>query len=262
MIYVKNISINYSNKKILNNVSFRVIHKDFFGIIGKNGAGKSTLLKILCNITKSYFGNVFINNRNIRSFSNKNFAKIISFLPQYIDTTLSLTTYEFILLGRYVYMNMFKIPSNDDHVVVKKVMNFLNIADFSSKKINVLSIGEKQKVLIAQVMVQDTDIIILDEPTSHLDIGAQNDILKILKYLTEKHNKTIIVSLHDLNAAGEFCNRLILIDNGSICNYGTPEKVLIQKDIEKIYNTTLIVEKNPISNKPYVILINKSNKKS
>ncbi|OEG70393.1 hypothetical protein ATZ36_04560 [Candidatus Endomicrobiellum trichonymphae] len=253
MIRIENISAGYLNKEVLKNISCSIDKKDFFGIIGKNGAGKSTLLKVLCNLIKPYSGNVFIDDRNINSFSRKEFAKTISFLPQYIDTSLSFTVSEFIMFGRYPYMNMFKIPSDDDYAAIKKVMNFLHIKNFAEKNINELSGGEKQIVLIAQVLVQETDIVVFDEPTSHLDIGNQNDILEILKKLNEKCGKTVILTLHDLNAAGEFCSKLVLIENGSVCRQGTAEEVLNYRDIERVYNTTVVVKTNPISNRPYVI---------
>jgi iron complex transport system ATP-binding protein len=261
MIYIKSISAGYLNKKILKNISCSIARKDFFGIIGKNGAGKSTFLKVLCNLLIPYSGFIYMYGKNITSFTKKEFAKIVSFLPQYVDISSSFNTFEFIMLGRYPYMtNTFKIPSNKDYIATKNVMNFLNISDFTRRKINELSGGEKQKVLIAQVLVQETDIIVFDEPTLHLDIGTQNNILEIFRYLNEKYNKTIILTLHDLNAAGEFCNKLILMENGSICKYGTPEEVLNHKDIERIYNTSVIVKTNPISNKPYIIPISKKYK--
>jgi len=258
MIHIENISAGYSGEKTLKNISFNIDRKDFFGIIGKNGAGKSTLLKVLCNLIKPYSGNIYINYKNINCFSKREFATTVSFLPQYVDTSLSFTAFEFIMFGRYPYMNMFKIPSNNDYSVVKGVMDFLQIANLAQRKINELSGGEKQRILIAQVLVQETNIIIFDEPTSHLDIGNQNDILEILRDLNENYNKIIILTLHDLNIAGEFCNKLALMENGSICRYGTPEEVLNYVDIERVYNTTVVVKTNPISNKPYVIPVSKN----
>jgi iron complex transport system ATP-binding protein len=257
MIRIENISAGYLNKVILKNISCSINTNDVFGIIGKNGVGKSTLLKVLCKLIKPYSGNIFIRNKNITSLKRKDFAKIISFLPQYVDTSLPFTVLEFIMFGRYPYMNIFKVPSNNDYAVVKKIMDFLLITDLTKRKINEISGGEKQKVLIAQVLAQETDILIFDEPTAHLDIGSQSNILEILRDLNEKYNKTVILTLHDLNSAGEFCNRLALIENGEICNCGTPEKVLNYKDIERIYNMTVVVKTNPISNKPYVIPVSK-----
>jgi iron complex transport system ATP-binding protein len=257
MMQVKNIYAGYLNKKILKNISFNIDSKDFFGIIGKNGSGKTTLLKVLCGLLRPYFGNIFLHEKDVYSFSKKELAKKISFLPQYVDTNLPFSVFEFIMLGRYPYMNMFKTPSTIDYNLVKENMKNLDMTNFSERKMNELSYGEKQKVLIAQVLVQETDIIIFDEPTLNLDIGSQSRILQLFKNLNENYNKTIITTLHDLNAAAEFCNKLILLKSGTIYNCGIPEKVLNYEDIERIYNTLVIVKTNPISKKPYVIPINK-----
>ncbi|MDR3306223.1 MAG: ABC transporter ATP-binding protein [Endomicrobium sp.] len=253
MIQIKNIYAGYFGREVLKNVSFDVERKDFFGIIGKNGAGKSTLLKIFSNLLKSYKGNALIDNKNLESFKSKELAKRLSFLPQYSDMSMPFSVVEFIMFARFPYMNMFKFPSKSDYKAIERVMGFLNITNLSERKITELSGGEKQKVLIAQVLAQETDIIIFDEPTARLDIGSQNNILKLLRDLNEKHNKTIILTIHDLNAAGEFCNKLLLLENGSICRCGTPEEVLNCKDIERVYKTVVVVKTNPISNRPYVI---------
>ncbi|MDR0956891.1 MAG: ABC transporter ATP-binding protein [Endomicrobium sp.] len=256
MINIKNVSAGYfKNEQILKNIFLNIERKDFLGIIGKNGAGKSTLLKVLCNLIKPSCGTVCINNNNVIFFSQKKIAKIISFLPQDVDVMLPFNALEFIMFGRYPYMNIFKMPSRNDYIVVKKVMDFLDITSFAKKKIDSLSGGEKQKVLIAQALAQETEIIVFDELTLHLDIGSQNNVLRILKKLNERYNKTIILTLHDLNAASEFCNKLALMDNGKIYSYGTPDKVLNYRDIGQIYNTIVAVKTNPISNKPYIIPI-------
>jgi iron complex transport system ATP-binding protein len=135
------------------------------------------------------------------------------------------------MFGRFPYMNMLKIPSKYDYKTIDEIMEFLSITDLLERKITELSGGEKQKVLIAQVLAQETDIIIFDEPTSHLDIGSQNSILSILRDLNEKYNKTIIITIHDLNAAGEFCNKLLLLENDSVCGCAIPKEVLNDKDI-------------------------------
>ena len=180
VVHIDNVSTCYSDKEILKSISCKINERDFFGIIGKNGVGKSTLLKVLCKLIKPYSGNVFINCKNINYFSRKEFAKTISFLPQYVDTSLSFNVFEFIMFGRYPYMNVLKIPSNKDCIVVKRTIDFLQITNLAQRKINELSVGEKQKILIAQVLAQETDIIVFDEPTSHLDIGSQNNCFIII----------------------------------------------------------------------------------
>jgi len=255
MIKIENISLAYDNDIILENINLIFKEKSFIGIIGPNGAGKSTLLKSITGLLKPIKGNIFIDTVDVYKMKKNILAKKISFMPQIMQTDFSFKVKDFVMFGRYPYMNMFKLATKRDFKIVEDVLNFTETTEFSERNINELSGGEKQKVLLAQTLVQQTDIIALDEPTSHLDIGSQASIFKLLKMLNEKYNKTIITTVHDLNLAGEFCSDMVLLDNKKVFNFGKPKEVLNYKDIEKIYGTTVVVKDNPISNKPVVIPI-------
>jgi iron complex transport system ATP-binding protein len=257
MIEIKNIDAGYSSKKILKDISCDIAKGSFTGIIGKNAAGKSTLLKVLCGILKPFSGQVLINGRSVYGASKKFLSQTIAFMPQSVDMNFPFTVKEFVMFGRYPYMNMFKMPSEKDYAAVDEVLKFTGIETFSQRYVDALSGGEKQKILIAQTIAQETDIMVFDEPASHLDIGSLSDILYILRLLNKKRGRTIVVTLHDLNAAGEFCDNLILMEDGKIRNSGNAEKVLNYKDIEEVYKTTVVVKTNPISGKPYIIPVSK-----
>ena len=257
IIEFKNVSAGYFKKPVLKDIYLRIEKGSWTGIIGRNGAGKSTLLKVLCGLLKPFSGEIKINGKTVSDYSKKEYSKIVAFMPQNTDTSFPFSVEEFIMLGRYPYMNVFKVPSAKDYEAVCEVMEFTGVKDFAKRNVNELSGGEKQRALIAQTIVQETDIMIFDEPTSHLDIGSQGDILELLKLLNEKYGKTVITTLHDLNAAGEFCDFTALMQEGKIKNYGKPEQVLNYADIEEVYKTTVIVKTNPISGKPYVIPIQK-----
>ena len=255
MIKIENISLAYDNKIILENINLIFKKKSFIGIIGKNGAGKSTLLKSITGLLKPIKGNIFIDTDDVYKMKKNILAKKISFMPQIMQFDFSFKVKDFVMFGRYPYMNIFKLATKQDFKMVKDILNFTETTEFAERNINELSGGEKQKVLLAQTLVQQTDIIALDEPTSHLDIGSQAAIFELLKMLNEKYNKTIITTVHDLNLAGEFCSDIVLLDNKKVFNFGKPKEVLNYKDIEKIYGTTVVVKDNPISNKPVVIPI-------
>ncbi len=255
MIKIDNVTLSYDKKIVLKDLSLDLKEKSFIGIIGKNGAGKSTLLKSVVGLLKPINGNIFINNEDIYRMKKNMLAKKISFMPQTMQFDFSFNVEDFIMFGRYPYMNMLKLATKDDFKIVEDIMNFTQTTEFANRNINELSGGEKQKVLLAQTLVQQTDIIALDEPTSHLDIGSQATIFKLLKMLNEKYNKTIITTVHDLNLAGEFCSDIVFLDNKKVINFGSAEKVLNYKDIEKIYNVNVVVKTNPVSNKPIVIPI-------
>ncbi|MDR1418415.1 MAG: ABC transporter ATP-binding protein [Endomicrobium sp.] len=258
MIKIEKIFAGYAKNQVLKNVNLNVKKNDFFGIIGKNGAGKSTLLKVIAKLLKPYTGNVLIDAENINSFSKKRFAQKVAFLPQYVDMSLNFPVKDFIIFGRYPHMNILKIPLQKDYTVLNKVMEFLKIPHLINKNVNELSGGEKQVVLIAQVLVQETDIVLFDEPVSHLDIGKQNTVLEILRKLNTKFNKTIVLSLHDLNLASEFCNAIAFMENGSIYKYGAPTEILNAENIAKIYNVKVLIRQNPVSKKMFVIPLSKS----
>ncbi|MDR0890582.1 MAG: ABC transporter ATP-binding protein [Endomicrobium sp.] len=257
MIKVRNIYAKYISRSVLTDCSFDIHNKDFIGIIGKNGAGKSTLLKILCKVIPPYTGNILIDNKDISHMDNAELAKTVSFLPQNVNTDLSFTVLNFILFGRYPYMNRLKFPSRNDYNIVYNIIKILNLQEKTKIAVNNLSDGEKQKVLIGQVLAQQTDVIILDEPTSHLDIGNRNVIFNLLKKLNTQYGKTIIITVHDLNIASAFCNQFIILDNGIIYKKGTPLEVFQCGILEKIYNIKFIIQMHPTLQYPYILLTSK-----
>lgn len=253
MIKIENVSLSYDKRTVLEDITLNLKEKSFIGIIGKNGTGKSTLLKSVVGLLKPVKGNIFIDDKNVYDMKKNVLAKKISFMPQTMQFDFSFNVKDFIMFGRYPYINMFKLASAEDFKIVEDVMKLTETSEFAERNINELSGGERQKVLLAQTLVQQTDIVALDEPTSHLDIGSQATIFKLLKMLNEKYNKTIITTVHDLNLAGEFCSDIVFLDDKKVINFGPAEKVLNYKDIEKVYDVKVVVHTNPVSKKPVVI---------
>ena len=253
MIKIENVSLSYDKRTVLEDITLNLKEKSFIGIIGKNGTGKSTLLKSVVGLLKPVKGNIFVDDKNVYDMKKNVLAKKISFMPQTMQFDFSFNVKDFIMFGRYPYINMFKLASAEDFKIVEDVMKLTETSEFAERNINELSGGERQKVLLAQTLVQQTDIVALDEPTSHLDIGSQATIFKLLKMLNEKYNKTIITTVHDLNLAGEFCSDIVFLDDKKVINFGPAEKVLNYKDIEKVYDVKVVVHTNPVSKKPVVI---------
>lgn len=260
MIKIKNLSCGYNKIAVVDNISIDINKGSFIGIIGKNGAGKTTLLKSMSGLLKPYSGNIFIDETDIYKMNRNLLAKKLSFLPQNMPIDFPFIVKDFIMFGRFPHMNFFKYALKEDYKKIEEIMDFTGTKEFAERSILELSGGERQKVLIAQTLAQETDIIAFDEPTSHLDIGSQSSIFRLLRILNKEREKTIITTIHDLNAAGEFCSNLILMDKGTIFKSGTPTEVLNYKDIETVYNTTVVVKTNPVSNKPVVIPVFSDNK--
>ena len=255
MIKIDNVTCAYEDKIVLKDISLNFKEKSFVGIIGKNGTGKSTLLKSIVGLVKPVKGTVFIKELDVYKTKKKVMAKKVSFMHQNMQFDFPFKVKDFVMFGRYPYMNILKMPTKTDFEIVSEIMRFTEISDFAQRNVNELSGGEKQKVLLAQTLCQKTDIIALDEPTSHLDIGSQAVIFKLLKMLNEKYGKTVITTIHDLNLAGEFCSDIVLLDNKKVFNFGSVDKILNYSDIEKVYNINVVVCTNPVSNKPVVIPI-------
>ncbi|ACL68782.1 ABC transporter ATP-binding protein [Halothermothrix orenii] len=261
MIEIKNLNFGYYNKAILKNVSLSIENKEFIGIIGPNGSGKSTLLKNLSKILSPESGLIYLNKRLLNDYSVKELSRILSVVPQDTSIQFNFTVYDLILMGRNPYMDNWGRVTREDKVIVEEVMELTDTSKLRDKKVRELSGGERQRVIIARALAQQPEILLLDEPTASLDINYQQEIFELLSHLNKTMNLTILLVSHDLNLTGQYCKRLILLKDGKIFAAGSPEEVLTPANIKKVYNTEVKVLNNPISNKPYVVLIPGKEKK-
>lgn len=259
MLKVNNLVSGYSESNFfLQDISFNVRSGELICIIGPNGSGKSTLLKSISRVLAPKSGNILFKNKNIGEYTYRELAQKIAVVTQQSNDNLSgLIVSEYILLGRIPYRNRFQLlESKHDLKIAEDTMKSTDILSLKNRDISHLSGGEKQRAIVARALCQEPELLLLDEPTSHLDIGHQVETLDLLKKLN-KNGLTIIMVLHDLNLASLYCNRLILLNKGAICSIGTPEDIIKKSIIEKVYNTPVAVEKNPINSKPLVCLVSK-----
>lgn len=256
MLEIRNLSCGYDSKFILQDISFKLENKEFLGVIGPNGSGKTTLLRAITKIIKPQKGEVFFENQNLERLSYQELAKKIAVVSQYLEMGLKMTVEEFVLLGRTPHRKNWQfLETKLDEEIANKAMVFTDTLGFKNRSIESLSAGERQLVVISRALAQEPKLLLLDEPTSHLDITHQVRILDLIKRLNKKNGLTVIIVLHDLNLASEYCDRLILLNNGCIHKIGTPQEVLNYQIIEEVYKTIVVVEKNPISSKPYIFLV-------
>lgn len=236
MIKLENISAGYNKVEVIKNISISFNKASITSIIGKNGCGKTTLLKTASNLLKPYHGKITLNGKDITGFHNKELAKNISFLPQ-LRTVPNITVYQLVMHGRYPYLGFSRKPQKIDKEIVEKAIDSMGLKNYIHKNIKELSGGECQKVYIAMVLAQDTDIIFMDEPTTYLDINHQLEILEIIKKL-KSIGRTIIMVLHDLNNALSYSEQICLMDNGEVVICDTPQKVYESKEIDRIFNVS------------------------
>ena len=227
--------IEYSFRKqpILNKIKIK--QKEILGIVGPNGSGKTTVFNILCGLIKPTKGNIFIDGININNLSITQKSKLIALAPQNTIFPEDISVFELTVMGRNPYMNLLSWESLDDNKLAVQYINRVGILQLASKKLKHISGGERQLALIAMVLCQETPIILLDEPTSNLDIKNQLHIMDNINAIRESSNKTILINLHDLNLAAKYCDKIIFLKNGKVFSQGTPNEVITSENIRNVY---------------------------
>jgi len=256
MLKINHLFCGYTGENILKDIHFEIHQGDVVSIIGPNGSGKTTLLKTISNVLKPAKGDVFIEGSPIGDVSRKDLARKMAVVAQGVEA-VTITVEEFILLGRLPFFSRFQLfETENDLQLAEKYMALTDTLKLKNAYMNEISGGERQLASIARALVQEPSLLLLDEPTSHLDITHQKQILELIHQLNRDLGLTVLMVLHDLNLASEYSNRLILLDSNqkNVFKEGQPEEVLTQSAINKVYNTEVVVENNPISGKPYVFL--------
>lgn len=258
MLEIKNLSCGYGPKIVLEDVTFKLEAGEFIGIIGPNGSGKTTLLRAISRLIKPLKGNVFFSGEDIWSKKPQELAREIAVVSQ-SEVFNHMTVEEFILLGRIPHRKSLQfIETKNDVSALEKAMLLTDTLRLRERFWDEMSGGEKQLVVIARALAQEPKLLLLDEPTAHLDITHQAGILNLIKKLNKDFGLTVLMVLHDLNLASEYCERLALVNRGHICKIGYPDEVLNYQVIEEVYKTLVVIGKNPISSRPYIFLHNQN----
>jgi iron complex transport system ATP-binding protein len=251
---IENVECRYGSARILENISFDASGGDFIGLIGPNGSGKTTLLRSISRILKPHIGTVLLDGRDVYSLKSKEVAKKVAVVPQDTATsTFLFTALEIVLMGRTPHLGWLEQEGKKDYTIAKNAMNTTNTWHLADRPFTELSGGEKQRVIIARALTQEPKVLLLDEPTSHLDINYQVEILNLIKKLSEKEKLTIVAVFHDLNLAAQYCDYLILLNQGEIESIGAPEVVLTPENIKRVYHAEVLVKRHPITNSLYLI---------
>ena len=267
ILNIKNLSCGYGAKFNILDISFSIKKGSFTGIIGPNGSGKTTLFRGISGSLKPKTGEILLNGKTLSKLSYKEKAQNIAIVSQNIEASF-ITVEDYVLMGRLPYHGKFTFfESKNDYKIAHKYMKLTNTFHFRNKFMTELSGGEQQLAGIARALTQEPELLLLDEPTSHLDITHQVQILNLLQRLNTDLELSVLMIIHDLNLAGEYCDYLVMMNKGKMHTQGAPEYVLNYKNIENVYNTIVVTEKNPLSGKPVILLVsekilNKSKKKA
>ncbi len=252
ILSVKNLSFSYNSKYILDNISFDISKGSFVSILGPNGAGKSTLVNIISKVLKDFKGSVNIGGKDLKLMTSREIAQNMAVVPQYTNPSFGFTVEEMVMMGRHPYISRFGGEGPEDYRVVREVMKKTSITQFANRRFAQLSGGEKQRVVIAQALAQESPILLLDEPTSHLDINFQIELMNLFSRLNREEGKTIIGVSHDINLAIQNSSQIMLLKDGSIFGFDEPEKIINRQNLKSVFHSDIFVGKNPVTQKIYV----------
>ena len=252
MISGKNLKVGYEQKIIIEDLSIKVNKGEVVSIIGPNGCGKSTLLKTLSRMIKPISGNVYIEDKDIKAMKNKKIAQKICLLSQHNNAPMDLTVEELVYFGRIPHKKWYETKNSEDKEIVDWAIENTGLTKYKNTPIGSLSGGERQRAYIAQALCQKPDVLLLDEPTTYLDISYQLEVMELVRNINEKFNITIVMVLHELNQASKYSDRLIIMKKGSIVCDGCPNEIVNEEVIKKVYNIECDIDKDPITNKPRI----------
>ena len=249
ILTVENLRWTTQGKMILDGINFSLEKGEFLGIIGRNGAGKTTLLRFL----SLYYaapseGTIHFKKKLLSDYSRKELAKHIAVVSQQTEMVFSLSVSEVVRMGLLPFKSWFDIDTDQDRTTIESALFQVGLNGFEKRRFDQLSGGEQQRALIARALVQGAKLLLLDEPTNHLDIHYQYQIMDLIKQL----GLTVIASVHDLNLAAEFCDRILFLDRGNILADGPPEDILTRDRLEQVFELPCCLDKHPFTLKPRV----------
>jgi len=254
MIEARQLDYRIGDSAILRNIDLRLEKGSFSGIIGPNGSGKSTLLKLLSGIELPERGEVLLDGKPLEHYGRKEIARMMAVLQQEQLPSLGYTVKEVVEMGRFPYQSWFGGEKDDPGPIIDRVMAELDLQRLSSRIVAELSGGERQRTALAKTMVQQPSVLMLDEPTTFLDIGFQIQMMDYVRKWRQDNGLTVVAVLHDLNLAAQYCDRLIVLHQGKVAAEGTPEEVLTADLVHCVYGTKPIVLSHPDTGVPQILL--------
>lgn len=254
LITLTNACYKYGKHKALTEISLDTCHGELMGIIGPNGSGKSTLLKLMAGLLTPCSGQVSLDGSALSSYRHDFLARKIALVPQSIHLPELFSALEIVLMGRTPHIGLLRYESKHDISIALKAMATTQISHLANNYINQLSGGEKQRVIIARALAQEADILLLDEPTSNLDVNYQVEILNFLCNLCRNEHMTVVTALHDLNLASQYCNRLVMLKEGRIFKQGTPDEIITRELIKEVFGLDVYIGPHPLNGLPTTLV--------
>lgn len=250
VLAAKNINVKIKDKQILNDITLEIEAGKIYSIIGPNGSGKTTLLRVISRNLKPNYGTVFLKGKNVFKLSSKHTARIMAVLTQIHSGMNDVTVSQLISYGRFAHRDWWKGKERKDSEIIDECIKKTNLEEFRNRKINSLSGGESQRAWIAMALAQKPELLILDEPTTFLDISHQLEVMELISKLNKEDNITILMVLHDMNHAARFSDELFVIKEGKLYAKGRPWDILKPKLLQEVFNVEAIITEDEEMKKP------------
>jgi iron complex transport system ATP-binding protein len=253
MLTVVDLDFSYHGRRVLRGVSLEVGSGQMVGLVGPNGAGKSTLVRLVSRVLEPARGRILLDGRELRTFSRGELARRVAVVPQAPLLPPAYPAIELVLLGRTPHLRLLQREGERDRRIALEAMSATGTAALASRRISELSGGERQRVVIARALAQEPQLLLLDEPTTHLDLGHQVGVLELVRELNARRGLSVLAVFHDLTLAAQFCGRIVLLAEGEVRGCGTPEEVLQSRGLSEAYGIPVEVVPHPTTGLPIVV---------
>ena len=251
---LKNVTLGYGETIVLSGIDIEILSGEVIGIVGPNGCGKSTLIKGITRVIPLKGGDILLNEKSIKGISQNDIARTVAVVPQSAVLPEAFTAFEIVLMGRTPHMKFLEYEGQKDVDIAVKAMKMTDTIHLAQRRAGELSGGEKQRLTIARALAQKPGIILLDEPTSHLDINYQIETLELISELCKKEGWAVLAALHDLNLAAQYCDRIIMLNKGRIFNEGTPCEVVTAVNVKRVYGADVCISSHPVNRLPVTLV--------
>ena len=256
---LKNVTLGYDDRTVLSDISLEVVPGEVLGIVGPNGCGKSTLIKGITKVIPLVGGDILLDDKSLLKLPQNEIARCIAVVPQAASLPEAFTAFEIVMMGRTPHLGFLRYEGQKDIDIVIKAMELTDTAHLSERRAGELSGGERQRLTIARALAQQPEIILLDEPTSHLDINYQIETLELISGLCKSEGLAVLAALHDLNLAAQYCDRIIMLDGGRIFAEGSPCEVVTAFNVKQVYGADVCISTHPINKLPVTLVTGSRN---
>jgi len=252
-----NLTVGYDDKSVLSEVYLTAARGQYIGIVGPNGSGKSTLVRSLSRALPPMGGTVTLDGVDVYAMAARELARRLAVVTQDSSVAFDFPVRDVVLMGRSPHLGRFAVETARDYEIANQAMDLTHTRPFADRPITSLSGGERQRCMIARALAQQPSVLLLDEPTAHLDINHQIEVLDLVRRLTGERDLATIVVMHDLNLASQYCDQLVLVSRGKVLAEGRPQDVVTEARIRVAYGTDVQVRQHPVTGRPYVTLLSK-----